>query len=147
MMSGNIWLSERRRHYDGYARPSRFRLILALLVLLAGLIWIDAYEVPFALRSLACDIHVTPWSGIFASPKFLVMLPVLSIELFVWGWIIVWIWPVRAIVRPRLSDWILVLTVFLVACAAYFFQVAALEPAPWHQCLTDERGVQPRMVR
>jgi hypothetical protein len=139
-MSIRIWMSERRRHYDGYQRPSRIGLIVSLALFLAGTLWIDASEVPFGLRSLACDFRVTPWSGILTSPKFFFALPILVAELVVWGWIIIWIWPVRALARPVISDWLLVALVFLVAGSLYIFQVAALQPAPWHQCLTDIRG-------
>jgi hypothetical protein len=140
-MSARIWLTERRRHYDGYRRPSRTGLISSLLLLLAGTLWIDIYEVPFGLRSLACDVHVTPWSGILMSPKFIFGLPLLAAEFCVWAWILIWIWPVPTLAKPTPADWLLVGIVFLVAASLYIFQIAALQPAPWHQCLTGIRGV------
>ena len=140
-MSARIWLTERRRHYTGYHRPPRAGLIVALLLLLAGAVWIDIYEVPFGLRSLACDFHTTPWSGILASPKFIFALPVLIAEFFVWGWILLWIWPVSALAKITPADWLLVGIVFLLAGSLLIFQVAALQPAPWHQCLKDIRGI------
>jgi hypothetical protein len=140
-MPVRIWLTERRRHYEGYSQPPHPGLIVALLLMLAGTIWIDIYEVPFGLRSLACDFRATPWRGILVSPKFFFAFPLLIAELLVWGWIVVWIWPVPALRRPAASDWSLVGVVILLAGALLIFQVAALQPAPWHQCLTDIRGV------
>lgn len=136
-----VWLSERRRHYEGYRRPPQAGLIVVLLLLLAGTAWIDVYEVPFGLRSLACDFHTTPWSGIRTSPKFIFALPLLIAEFFVWAWILVWIWPVPTLAKPAPSDWLLVGIVFSVAVSLYIFQVAALQPAPWHPCLKDVRGI------
>jgi hypothetical protein len=136
-----IWMTERRRHYEGYRRPPQSGLILALLLLLAGAIWIDIYEVPFGLRSLACDFHVTPWRGILASPKFIFALPLLIAELVVWAWILIWIWPVPALAKPTPADGLLVGIVFLLATSLFIFQIAALQPAPWHLCLTSPRGV------
>jgi len=140
-MSVRIWLTERRRHYEGYRRPAQTGLIVALLLLLGGIVWIDAYEVPFGLRSLGCDIRTTPWSGILASPKIIFGLPLLIAESIVWAWILVWIWPVSALSRPTPADWFLVGIVFLVAAALLVFQVAAFQPAPWHQCLAGIRGI------
>ena len=136
-----IWLTGRRRHYEGYRHPPRAGLIVALMLLLACIIWIDIYEVPFGLRSLACDFHTTPWSGIVASPKFIFALPLLIAELVVWAWILLWIWPLPALVKPTPADWLLAATVFLVAASLYIFQIAALQPAPWHQCLRGIRGI------
>jgi hypothetical protein len=136
-----MWLTERRRHYDGYRRPPQAGLIVSLLLLLAGIVWIDSYEVPFGLRNLACDIQVTPWSGILASPKLIFGLPLLLAETLVWGWIIIWIWPVAALAKPVPADWLLVGIVFLLGASLLIFQVAALQPAPWHQCLKDTRGI------
>jgi hypothetical protein len=133
MMSARIWLTERRRHYEGYRRPPRTGLIVALLLLLAGTVWKDFYEVPFGLRSLVCDFRTTPWSGILTSPKFIFALPLLIAELIVWGWILIWIWPVPALTTPTAVDWLLVGIVFLVAASLYIFQVAAtfaLAPVP-----------------
>jgi len=140
-MSVRMWLTDRRRHYEGYRRPPQAGLIVALLLLLAGTVWIDAYEVPFGLRSLACDFRTTPWRGILASPKFIFALPVLVAEFLVWAWILLWIWPVPALARPTPADWLLVGIVFLVAVSLYIFQIAALQPAPWHPCLTGIHGV------
>jgi hypothetical protein len=112
-----------------------------LALFLAAMLWVDWYEVPFGLRSLACDIRVTPWRDVLTSPKLFLVLPILLAELLVWGWIMIWIWPVRALSEPMPSDWILLVLVFLVAAALYIFQIAALQPAPWHQCLTDMRGI------
>lgn len=136
-----IWMTERRRHYEGYRRPPQAGLIVALFLFLAGTVWIDIYEVPFGLRSLACDFHTTPWPGILTSPKFLVALPLLILELLVWGWILLWIWPVPSLAKPTAGDWLLVGLVFLIAASLYIFQIAALQPAPWHQCLNDIRGI------
>jgi predicted transporter len=116
-------------------------MVVALLVLLAGLIWIDVYEVPFGLRSLACDIRVTPWRGILASPKVIFGLPMLIAESLVWAWILICIWPMPALSKPTAADWLLVVIVFLLAAAFLIFQVAAFQPAPWHQCLNGMRGV------
>jgi uncharacterized protein involved in cysteine biosynthesis len=46
-----------------------------------------------------------------------------------------------ALTRPTAADWFLVLIVLLLAAAFMIFQVAAFQPAPWHQCLTDMRGI------
>lgn len=140
-MSVRIWLTERRRHYDGYRRPPQAGLIISLLLLLAGAIWIDIYEVPFGLRSLACGIHATPWRGLLTSPRLALGVLLLTAELIVWVWILIWIWPVSALAKPTAADWLLVGVVFLLAASLYIFQIAALQPPPWRQCLPNIRGI------
>jgi hypothetical protein len=123
------------RRFDGYPRPRRLGLILTLAVILAGVVWIDLYDVPHGLRSLACDVRVTPWREIFASPKFYWGLPILLAEMAFWIRVLIWIWPVPDLSRPTLSDWALVILVFLLGTGISLFAIAALQPAPWHACL------------
>jgi len=123
------------RRFDGYPRPRRLGLILTLIVILAGVTWIDLYDVPHGLRSLACDVRVTRWQDIVASPKFYWALPILVAEMAFWIRLLIWIWPVQDFCRPALSDWVLVILVFLLGTGISLFALAALQPAPWHGCL------------
>jgi hypothetical protein len=110
-------------------------LIIVLIFVLAGTIWIDAYDVPHGLRSFACDFRVTSWHGILTSPKFYFALPILIAELAFWVRLLVWLWPAPALARTVASDWMLVALVFLIGSAITFSAVAALQPAPWNACL------------
>ncbi len=128
-------LHDEQRHYDGYRRPSRIGLILTLLLILAGTVWIDLYDVPYGLRSLACDFRVTGWHGILTSPKLYFGAPVLLAELAFAIRLVVWIWPSPALAQPTLSDWVLILVVSALAVGLLLYQLAALQPAPWHACV------------
>ncbi len=123
------------RHFDGYPRPRRIGLIISLALVLTGVVWIDLYDVPHGLLGLACDVHMTPWRGILTSPKVYWALPILIAEVAFWIRLLVWIWPARALARPVLSDWLLVVLVFLLGAGISLYAVAALQPAPWHSCL------------
>ena len=89
---------------------------------------------PRGLASLACDVRVTPWSGIVTSPKFYWALPVLLAEIAFWLRLLVWLWPAPELDKPVPSDWILLLLVFLLGLAIALYAVAALQPAPWNAC-------------
>ena len=122
------------RRFDGYPRPRRLGLILTLAVVLAGVAWIDLYDVPQGLRGLACNIRFTPWRAIFASPKFYWALSILAAEMAFWIRLLIWIWPVPNLSRPALSDWALVILVLLLGIGISLYAIAALQPAPWHAC-------------
>ncbi len=126
-----------QRRYDGYPRPRRFGLIVTLCLILAGTVWIDLYDVPHGLRSLACNFRITSWSGILRSPKLYWAFFILLAEFAFWVRLLAWLWPLRALTKPVLSDWALVILVFLLGVGLMLYAVAALQPGPWHACLTD----------
>jgi hypothetical protein len=128
-------MQDNYRHFDGYRRPRRFGLIIALTIAAIGVLWIDLYDVPHGLTSLACDFHVTPWRGIITSPKFYWALPILLAETAFWIRLVIWVWPVPALAKPVFSDWILVVLILLLGVGITLYGFAALQPAPWNSCL------------
>ena len=125
-----------QRHYDGYPRPRRFGLIVSLCLILAGTAWIDLYDVPHGLGSIACAFRITSWSSIISSPRVYWCLFILLAEFAFWIRLLAWLWPVRALARPVISDWLLVILVFLLGAGLLLYAVAAMQPGPWQACLS-----------
>jgi len=109
-------------------------LLIFLALMFVGTVWIDIYDVPQGFARLDCDFRVTPWNYILTSPKFYWALPIFLLEFAFWIRLLVWLWPVRALAKPVLSDWILLLLVFLLGSGIGLYAVSALQPAPWNSC-------------